>query len=193
MNSVGTRDVDSTSSLFDVTNLTIVGMCPFVSFSLFCIIPLVGSSSLRMTSFQRAYDATMTKFAFSASSRETSRQPLHSPRSTSSQSAMSWAIPIDGSALTTIATGPWVHSFPAILYAGLALRASLYAAHHCAEGKRSFAVGGVNAELMLLGRYPRTPRPQKTLPAQPERKTGGAAFLELIAQRERQPGGSVAA
>ena len=53
-NAVGTRDVDSTSSFDAVTYFTSVGMCPFVTFSLFCIIALVGSSSRRMTSFQRA-------------------------------------------------------------------------------------------------------------------------------------------
>jgi len=53
-NFVGTREVDETSAFDAFTYFTIVGMCPFVSFSFPCIIPLVGSSSPRMTVFQSA-------------------------------------------------------------------------------------------------------------------------------------------
>lgn len=53
-NLVGTRVVDSTSCFDAFTYLTIVGMCPLVSFSFPCISALVGSISLRMTDFHCA-------------------------------------------------------------------------------------------------------------------------------------------
>ena len=43
-NFVSTFDVVSTSSRELWTYFTMVGMCPFVSFSLFCIMPLMGST-----------------------------------------------------------------------------------------------------------------------------------------------------
>lgn len=52
MNSVGTSPAMFTSSFEAFTYRTIVGRSP-VSFSLPCIIPLIGSSSFLITSFQR--------------------------------------------------------------------------------------------------------------------------------------------
>jgi len=53
-NFVGTWDVVSTSSRDEFTYFTMVGMCPFVSFSLFCIMALMGSISFLMTCFHRS-------------------------------------------------------------------------------------------------------------------------------------------
>ena len=55
----------------------------------------------------------MTNEAPSASLRETNRQPSQFPCLTSSHMAVSSGMPIDGSAVTTIATGPNVQSFAA--------------------------------------------------------------------------------
>src|SRR5260370_1097673 len=77
-NAVCTRVAHSTSSFEALTYFTIVVICPLSS-SFFCIIALIGSSSLRSTHFQRAYSPLMQNGAFSASPFATTRTPLPSP------------------------------------------------------------------------------------------------------------------
>src|SRR5579859_3443170 len=102
----------------------------------------------------------MTNGALSASSRPTRRQSLQVPWCTSSHIAVSAGMPMAGSAVTTIATAPWVHSLWAALKAALALMASLYAAHHSADGKRRGEV-----ELMLRATVVQGQGVRQTLPS----------------------------
>src|SRR3954469_144084 len=132
-NAVGTRVAHSTSSLDALTYFTIVVICPLSS-SFFCIIALIGSSSLRSTDFQRAYSPLMQNGAFSASALGTTRTSLHFPRSMSSHMPTSSARPMAGSALVRSATGPNVHVAAACLYAAEPCTCFLNSAAHSGEG-----------------------------------------------------------
>src|SRR5205814_10587112 len=104
----GTRVVHSVISCDAFVNRTIVGRSPF-SFSLPCSMPLVASSSLVATCFQREYGAVITKSHFWASPAAPTVMSRADPSNRSMTTPLASGKFLSGSASTT---SPTVHFQP---------------------------------------------------------------------------------